>query len=215
MSLFEAIGVALILPFLAVVGNPDLVHESAPLRWVYIHGGFASEDSFMFALGVFAFCLTVFAAMFRSVAQFAIFHFASMRMHTIGMRLLQAYLSQPYAFFLRCNTSDISKRILSDVQLAVENSLLPGNTADVCQHGDCIYPYPNRCSGEPSYGSSRNFLIVCGVYGIAFYFSRKKMDAFGEARNRANEARFAMASEAFADPGGKAVRSGIELSQTL
>ena len=64
-ALLEAGGVASVMPFLAVLGNPGLVDINPGLRWLYALGGFSSVDGFLFALGVGSFVLVVASALWR------------------------------------------------------------------------------------------------------------------------------------------------------
>ena len=48
-----------------------------------------------------------------------------MREHSIGKRLLLGYLSQPYSWSLGRNSADLSKTILSEVNLIVINAITP------------------------------------------------------------------------------------------
>ena len=48
-----------------------------------------------------------------------------MREHSIGKRLLQGYLSQPYSWTLGRNSADFSKTILSEVNLIILQALTP------------------------------------------------------------------------------------------
>jgi ABC-type multidrug transport system fused ATPase/permease subunit len=121
MALLETAGVASIMPFLAVLGNPVLIQENMVLSALYEGFGFATEESFLLALGAGAFFLVVMGAAARIVARYAIIRFTEMRRHTIGARLLETYLRQPYAYFLNRHTSDLAKSILSEVDQVIEN----------------------------------------------------------------------------------------------
>ena len=48
-----------------------------------------------------------------------------MREHSIGKRLLIGYLSQPYSWSLGRNSADLSKTILSEVNLIILNAITP------------------------------------------------------------------------------------------
>ena len=48
-----------------------------------------------------------------------------MREHSIGKRLLNGYLSQPYSWSLGRNSADLSKTILSEVNLIILNAITP------------------------------------------------------------------------------------------
>jgi hypothetical protein len=50
-GLTGALGVSSILPFMAVVGNPDLIHTNPWLRHLFTWLGFESSDTFLIGLG--------------------------------------------------------------------------------------------------------------------------------------------------------------------
>ena len=48
-----------------------------------------------------------------------------MQEHSIGKRLLEGYLSQPYSWTLGRNSADFSKTILSEVNLIILQAITP------------------------------------------------------------------------------------------
>ena len=48
-----------------------------------------------------------------------------MREHSIGKRLLEGYLSQPYSWTFGRNSADFSKTILSEANLIILQALTP------------------------------------------------------------------------------------------
>ena len=59
MAVLETARVASVLPFLAVLCNPEMVQTNPVLASVYDTMGFQSVDAFLFALGTVAFGLIV------------------------------------------------------------------------------------------------------------------------------------------------------------
>jgi hypothetical protein len=53
MAMLDMIGVASILPFIAVLTNPDLVQNNIFLNAAYTKLGFEDTQQFLFALGIF------------------------------------------------------------------------------------------------------------------------------------------------------------------
>jgi ATP-binding cassette, subfamily B, bacterial PglK len=71
LALFEMLGVASVMPFLAVLGNPELVETNPVLATLYARGGFQSIQAFQVALGAGAFVLVVLSAALRIVTTYA------------------------------------------------------------------------------------------------------------------------------------------------
>ncbi len=89
MAVLETAGVASVMPFLSVLGNPEVVQTNPVLNTVYEGLGFTSVDAFILALGAAAFGLILFSAFFRSLTHYAMNRFIEMRRHSIGKRLLE------------------------------------------------------------------------------------------------------------------------------
>lgn len=125
VAVFEVLGVSSVIPFLSVLGNPNVIETNEILQWAYQKGGFASTSQFLFFLGVLVFAFLVLAAIMRSLGLYVQTRFALMRRHTIGARLLETYLRQPYEFFLNQHSSDLAKGILSEVDQVVGMVFMP------------------------------------------------------------------------------------------
>ena len=117
MAILETIGVASIMPFLAVMGNPDMLNTNEFLNKLYNASrnfGVNSPDEFLIALGLTAFVIIVFSSIYRSVTQYIMNRFIEMRRHSISKRLLEIYLRQPYSFFLDRNCNVMSNNFISE-----------------------------------------------------------------------------------------------------
>lgn len=125
MAFFEVLGVGSIMPFLAVLGDPQKVYTNEYLYRVFQWGEFSNTNSYLIFLGIFAFVMLLLSALLRSYAQYAQFHFTNLRRHSIARKLLVRYIHQPYSFFLMRNSSDISKTILSETDLLIGQVIMP------------------------------------------------------------------------------------------
>lgn len=125
MALIEAAGVVSIMPFLAVLANPEVVHTSPIFEKVYIWLEVTSIQQFIIYLGVASLALVVFSAIFKVITQYALFRFSNLQRHYFSTRLLGVYLHQPYEFFLNHNSSTLIKNILSEVDELVRSIIQP------------------------------------------------------------------------------------------
>jgi ABC-type multidrug transport system fused ATPase/permease subunit len=128
VALLETIGVASIMPFMAVLANPELVHTNG-----FLHSAFAiatrvgvvTVQQFLFALGAICFLLLLVSLTLKAITTYAQIRFTLMREFTIGKRLVEGYLHQPYSWFLNRHSADLGKTILSEVSTVIGNGLLP------------------------------------------------------------------------------------------
>lgn len=91
MAFLDMLGVASILPFMAVLANPELVQTNAVLNTAFTisrHIGIHTHEQFLFSLGVVVFLLLVTSLAFKALTTFAQTRFARMREYSIGKRLV-------------------------------------------------------------------------------------------------------------------------------
>ena len=138
MAFIDMIGVASILPFVAVLTNPSLIETNVLLNTMFEYSnnfGVQTDEHFMFVLGVMVFMLFIASVTFKAFTTYLQLIYLNMREYTIGKRLLEKYVYQPYSWFLNKNSADLGKSILSEVNLVVQNSFKPfitSNNADFC-----------------------------------------------------------------------------------
>lgn len=195
MAVVDTLGVASVMPFLAVLGNPDIIGSNAWLVEFYRLGGFANRDEFLFALGLIALAVVLTAALVRAVAQFTILHFVNMRRYSLSKRLIAGYLGQPYAFFLDRNSADLSKRALSDVDIVIDNCLSP--IVQMAAHGLILILLLALLFAVDSALAGIVLGIIGGFYATVYFGTTHLLGRAGRDRNLANRERFTAAAEAF------------------
>ena len=116
MALLDMIGVASILPFMAVLTNPEIIETNIILSKMFQASAiFKIETSqqFVFGLGFLVFVLLVISLSFKALTTYVQVRFVQMREYSIGRRLVEGYLKQPYDWFLSRHSADLGKTILS------------------------------------------------------------------------------------------------------
>ena len=128
MALLDLLGVASIMPFMAVLTNPDIIETNKILKIAFeVSGDFGIEnkEQFIFLIGILVFFILVFSLAFKALTAYSHVRFSKMREYSICKRLLEGYLHQPYSWFLKRNSSNLTKTILSEVDTVVNVGLYP------------------------------------------------------------------------------------------
>ena len=195
MALLDMIGVASIMPFLAVLANPEIVETNVVLYKLFIFFEFETKNDFVFFLGCSAFILLVFSLAFKTFTTYVQLRFALMHEYRLSKRLLEGYLSQPYKWFLNRNSAKISKSILSEVS-AVTNGCLMPIISLVTQAAVAIAIISLLFFVDPVVA-----IIVSLIFGITYSLLYRAVSSFvnklGIVRTETNEKRFTVISEAF------------------
>ena len=198
MALLDIIGVASILPFMAVLTNPTLIETNSYLNKMFeisLAFGVESNQEFLFALGVFVLLMLTISLAFRAITTYVQVRFVQMRQFSIGKRLVEGYLHQPYHWFLGRNSANLGKNILSEVQQVIGGGLNPFinliSTSIVAFALISLLFITN-----PTIAIVVGFTISL-AYGLIFYFTRRYLNRNGKERLKNNELRFIAINEAF------------------
>ncbi|UCU92217.1 ABC transporter ATP-binding protein [Hydrogenophaga taeniospiralis] len=198
MALLDMIGVASIMPFMAVLANPQLLETNAFLSTA-IHAfsalGITTSEQFLFLLGSLVFVLLVVSQAFKALTAYAQTRFTLMREYTIGKRLVEGYLYQPYSWFISRHSADMGKMILSEVKEVIDKVIVHTMNL-IAQSAVVIALLTLLVLIDPILALSVGAILILAYVGI-----HKLMSSFlsriGSERVQANKERFTAVSEAF------------------
>ena len=188
MAMLEVIGIASILPFLHLAANPNALQEHDTLRQVLEFVGLRTHRGMLFACGwmVIGFLTLSNATAILSIWQRQ--RLAWSMSHSISMKLVRAYASLPYEFFLRRNSADLIKKIIADVNGLVTGVLIAGSSF-VSQVVMSVAIFLLLLAVEP-----RAALLALGffsaMYLVIYYSRRKTLTQLGHERLEADYVRF-------------------------
>lgn len=197
-AFIDTIGVASILPFVAVLANPKLVETNIFLNTLYqlcSNWGILNVNQFLILLGVIFFLFLIFNLILRAFSQYMQTRFSFISEYNISMRLIEGYLHQPYIWFLRRNSSDLSKNILSEVNEIIYDTIIP--TLNIIAQGTLILFLLVLLFFIDTTLALILGLVFSISYTIIFYFIKKVLSRIGSERLKANQDRFTLLSEAF------------------
>ena len=194
MALLQVVGIASVLPFLALVTDPTVVETNALLSRVYDLLGFASLRSFLVFAGVGALALLIVSNGFTAFVEWLLLRYSWNLNHDLSVKLLREYLAKPYVFFLDRNTSSLATNILSEAKQAVRGFVLAA--LQLLSRGIVtLFVLALLVSLYPLL-ALMTFGFLGAAYGITFLFVRRGMAESGRLRSQADRARFQAASEA-------------------
>ena len=199
LGFLEMLGVASILPFMAVLANPQMLETNAYLKTAFAavgQFGINTTEQFLFLLGILVFVLLLVSLAFKALTTYAQVRFIRMREYSIGKRLVEGYLHQPYSWFLNRHSADLGKTILSEVSLVIQGCLMPIVTL-IAQGVVAIALLMLLIVVDPQLALTVG-LTLTTAYALIFQSVRGFLSRIGGERVKANQARFTAISEAFA-----------------
>ena len=194
-SIVGLAGIASIMPFVAIVSNPEFVFKNKYLSAIYHFLNFGNINEFIIFTGIAILLIFVFSNIILALSAWFNISYTRSISYNLSRSLLRYYLTQQYEFFLKRNSSDLIKNIFSEVGLVIGQVIKPG--LELIAKGlmslfialFLVYMSPGVA-----------FVVVAvlgGIYGLVYLFIRKKITKSGIVRVRTNKERFTSASEVF------------------
>jgi ABC-type multidrug transport system fused ATPase/permease subunit len=199
MAALDMVGVASIMPFIAVAANPGLIETNVMLKAGFeaasVLVGVHTTQQFLFLLGLLVFVLLVTSLSFKALTTYVQIRFALMGEYKIGKRLVEGYLYQPYSWFLNRNSADLGKAILSEVNNVINHGMMPLMTL-LAQGAVAIALLTLLVVIDPLLALSTG-LVLGSAYLLVFKILSGWLDRIGKLGVQANQNRFTAVSEAF------------------
>ena len=198
MALLDMVGVASILPFMTVLSNPSIVESNILLKKMFDFSsifGVENNKQFLFALGIFVFLILIISLIFKALTTYTQVKWVQMRQYTIGKRLVEGYLHQPYSWFLSRHSADIGKTILAEVNQVVASGIYP--LIDLVAKVLLVIALMGLLILTDPKLSLTIIFFLGGSYLLIFFFIRKVLNRIGKERLKSNQLRFVAITEAF------------------
>ena len=192
VAVLEAVGVVSVMPFMALVANPQVVQTNPLLASVYLHLGFHDSRGFLIFAGAVTLVLLVASNAAGLLLVRNMYRFVYLEEHLLSERLMARYATRPYAFFLSRNSAELVKNTLSDVTSVVHGLLIP--VLQVASKGLVAL----FLAGLLLVANPLLALVVAAVLGGAYALVYQRVHGFlgrlGRVTNGANAVRFTTAS---------------------
>jgi ABC-type multidrug transport system fused ATPase/permease subunit len=149
-------------------------------------------------LGAIVFFLLIISLSIKALTTYLQVRFTLMREHSIGKKLIENYLHQPYSWFLNRNSSELGKNIISEVSITVNQFFMPMMNL-ITNFFIIILLLLMLIFVEPVL--TITIIIFFGVlYGIIFLMIKTYLNKIGKKRLAANQSRFMVINESFGSP---------------
>jgi ATP-binding cassette, subfamily B, bacterial PglK len=125
MSIFQAISILSIFPFINLIIDPDSYSNSQYLNFLYTFFNFSNTSDFIIFVGLLTLGFVILSNGISAYATKVKLEFVWQNNFLLSKKLIYGYISQPYYFFLDKNSSDLSKNILTEVNQLTIGYILP------------------------------------------------------------------------------------------
>jgi ABC-type multidrug transport system fused ATPase/permease subunit len=194
LAFVDVLGIASILPFMAVVSDPTVIQTNRWLKQGYDYFGFQHLQTFLFFLGMVALCLLVFGNLFKAFYTWVSLKYDNQLNYNLARRLLASYMARPYEFFLNTNSAEMGKNVLSEASTVIAGILSPGMLilSNVLL---CVFILVLLMIVDPFVAIAIG-VVLGGIYGAIYLAVRRSLVRMGKEQVRANFMKFRATGEA-------------------
>lgn len=187
-------GIAAVIPFFAVLGDPGAIHRNAQLAWAFDASGFTSERDFLVALGVGFVAMLLVSNAIAMLGFFAITRFSYWVGEQFQAALLSEYLHRDLRFHVRSHGAHLVNTIIYEAQRVaggvVQSTLaLASNAVTGALIVAAVVVVNPRIAAAAIVG-------LGGSYALAYLLVRRRIAAHGATETRFSEERIRLATEA-------------------
>jgi ABC-type multidrug transport system fused ATPase/permease subunit len=198
MALLDMIGVASIMPFIAVLTNSQLIETNNYLSTFYRASGYlgvTNNSQFLIFLGGLVFVMLILSLSFKAITNYLQFRFINVCEFNISKKFMEGYLNQPYSWFLNRHSADLGKGILSDVSALIDQSIQPLIILFV--YGSVSISLLVLIFLIDPFIAIIVLFVLGITYGTIFKLIKGFLSRIGAERFHSNQDRFIAVSEAF------------------
>lgn len=195
MALLDVVGVASIMPFMAVLAKPELVESNRFLAEAYALFSFSNKNEFMFVLGISVFIMLIISIGFKAFTTWIMLRFSRFLEYSIAKRFVDLYLRQSYDWYLSQHSADLGKTILNEVGQVVGGAIMP--LMDVIAQGCVVTALILLLVITNPVLACIGGLGMGLLYGLIYILVRRRLTYYGEQRRISNQQRFQVLGEVF------------------
>jgi HlyD family secretion protein len=195
MAASTLVGIAAILPFFTVLADPESIGRSAALGAVYQHLGFASERSFMVALGFGFVAIVLLANVVNLLGSLAMSHFAFHVGDEFYVALFNEYLHRDYRFHASTNSATLSRNVTYETGRVI-TGILQGGLVLITNLATIVFIVVSVVLLNPWIAG----LALAGLgasYVLTYMFARGRLRRNGLTESRFAEERTKVVNESF------------------
>ena len=195
MAFAEIVGVASIIPFMALVGDMSVLEQENIIAQVYQASGIDSPRKFVFLLGVGVLVMLFLSALISMFTTWRLSMFANKVGTEIADRLYTHYLKQGWLYHASGSSAQLTKKIANETTRVTSVVLLPlmqmnARIALSCFMSIAIFIYDPKVA-------IIGLVAFAVAYFILYKLVRKVLQRNGQSISAVYEQRFRLMNEGF------------------
>jgi ABC-type multidrug transport system fused ATPase/permease subunit len=114
ISIIETAGISVIMPFISVATDFDIIHSNEYYSKIYTMFNFENDVKFVISFGIILIFFYIFRSMINLFYFYMLNKFTQSRYHLLAYRLFENYMGLQYKDFISRNSSTLTKSIINE-----------------------------------------------------------------------------------------------------
>ncbi|MEP4877592.1 MAG: ABC transporter ATP-binding protein, partial [Tateyamaria sp.] len=189
----EIIGLSLFMALLGILAQPEAITDNAFLSNLYARFGFTSIFGFQLAMSLVVAVAIILGLIIKAASAYFVTHFVLMAGRNLSLRMLRAYLAQPYSWSLNRSTVDMTRKLLAECEQLIQKVAKPA-LGILASFLLVISIVIFLIVVEPQVALI-SFFLLGGGYGLAYLIVRHRLQRYGAEMVTANRERYRVTLE--------------------
>lgn len=125
VSMLDLIGIASVLPFVTILSNPKLLDSNLVFLKLIEFLPISRYGDHVSVLGFLFFILILIGIISKSFSSYLHIRFSLFREYSLSSKLVETYLNQEYAWFLNKHSSELTRNVLTEINIIIGNAIQP------------------------------------------------------------------------------------------
>ena len=194
-AIFDTVGIATVLPFIAVVTDPQGALSNRYLGALFEALGFRETTPFLVLLGIGALFVLLLSNGLTVAVEYLVKRLAQRQSHLLQRRLMYLGLARPYEEFITGHSGQIGQNILNEVHQFV-NGVISPYLMIVVRSIAMLVLLGLLVAVDPLLALSTG-VALAGVYSLILLLVRRVLHRIGVERHSADVERFRAVTETF------------------
>ena len=124
-SFLDTLGIGLVGPFIFLINSPKIIHTNSLSSWIYFQLNLKTDAQFIALFGLVIVTVFYIKSFLTFRVQKYVLQFSYTQQGELSKKLLHAYLSAPYVYFLNKNTATLIQNIFNESRNFANGIMLP------------------------------------------------------------------------------------------
>ena len=183
MAISTVTGIAAIVPFFAVLGDPGEIDRHPLLQWLYVHGDFSGKYVFMATLGIGFIAAVLVSNFINAVGTMSMSRIAFGIGDQLQAALFDEYLSRPYLFHARTHSATLFSNVMYEPR-RLSSGIIQNGFVLVTNSAAGILIILSVLLLNPAISIAMLFCLG-GGYSLIYLRVRRRLRQLGRARSGA------------------------------